>query len=328
MKSLLWGNAVGWSLLTMLIFSAGCSSHPAITHFAINNGADSTTSPTITLNNTCTGSPTHYMTSESSGFSGATWQTYSTSLSFTFPAGNGTRTVYFKVKNATGDSGVVSGTITLNEPSSGYVFDCMWPVGYPDGVAVDVADNVYVADNSCIQKFTADGTFLTKWSSIGKYDDSLSRPNDVAVDASDNIVYVVDAGCNRIRKFTADGTFITAWNSCAGGFGAYASAGYGTWDGQFQSPTGVAVDVVGNVYVADTDNHRIQKFTADGTFLTKWGSEWLGFDYNPIGGAVWGSEGSGNGQFNSPRGVAVDSVGNVYVADMYNHRIQKFRPEN
>jgi tripartite motif-containing protein 71 len=80
----------------------------------------------------------------------------------------------------------------------------------------------------------------------------------------------------------------------------------GSGDGQFIGPQWVAIDSSGNIYVADTYNHRIQKFNSDGAFLTK-----------------WGSEGSGDGQFNFPT-VAVDSSGNVYVADFGNHRIQKF----
>ena len=75
----------------------------------------------------------------------------------------------------------------------------------------------------------------------------------------------------------------------------------------FNAPLAIAIDGSGNVYVADTWNHRIQKFTRDGQFIVK-----------------WGSEGSGNGQFDRPSGIAVDSNGNVYVADRYNGRIQKF----
>jgi hypothetical protein len=81
----------------------------------------------------------------------------------------------------------------------------------------------------------------------------------------------------------------------------------GAGDGQFNEPSGVATDSVGNVYVADTANHRIQKFDDQGNFLLK-----------------WGVSGSGAGQFNAPKGVAVDSADNVYVVDSGNHRIQKF----
>jgi V8-like Glu-specific endopeptidase len=81
----------------------------------------------------------------------------------------------------------------------------------------------------------------------------------------------------------------------------------GTATGQFTNPDAVATDDDGNIYVTDTGNHRIQKFTSTGTFLT-----------------TWGTPGNATGQFSSPRGIATDSAGNVYVADTGNHRIQKF----
>ncbi len=82
---------------------------------------------------------------------------------------------------------------------------------------------------------------------------------------------------------------------------------YGTGDGQFWAPFDAAVDADGHVYVTDTGNHRVQKFTSDGTFIM-----------------TWGSFGAGDGQFSTPRGIAVDSSGNVYVADEGNNRIQIF----
>jgi len=129
----------------------------------------------------------------------------------------------------------------------------------------------------------------------------------------------------------------------------------GSGDGQFHYPNGVAVDTAGNVYVADTGNYRIQKFSPTGTIITKWGSFRSGVGqfnvphgiavdsignvyitdannhriqkFNSTGSFItkWGEgPGSGDGQFNVPYGVAVDTAGNVYVADSFNHRIQKF----
>ena len=84
-----------------------------------------------------------------------------------------------------------------------------------------------------------------------------------------------------------------------------------TTDGKLNNPNGVAVDSLGNVYVADSNNYRIQKFTSEGVFLAK-----------------WGSRGSGDGQFGGPRGIAVDGLRNVYVAEFLNiNRIQKFTSE-
>lgn len=82
----------------------------------------------------------------------------------------------------------------------------------------------------------------------------------------------------------------------------------GVDDGEFNSPTGVALDKDGNIYVGDTDNHSIQKFDKTGKFLARWG----------------GNPGAAEGEFYYPRGVAVGSEGEVYVADSGNNRIQKF----
>lgn len=81
-------------------------------------------------------------------------------------------------------------------------------------------------------------------------------------------------------------------------------------DGQFAEPRGVAVDANGFVYVVDSANARIQKFSPDGKFVAK-----------------WGKEGTEDGQFKTPGGIAVGPDGLIYVADTWNHRIQKFTAE-
>ncbi|MGA9941283.1 MAG: hypothetical protein WBP88_04695, partial [Nitrososphaeraceae archaeon] len=84
----------------------------------------------------------------------------------------------------------------------------------------------------------------------------------------------------------------------------------GSENGQFKYPSAVAIDSrSGNVYVADTENHRIQIFSPSGTYL-----------------GSWGEIGTQNGHFASPTGLDIDNAGNVYVADTANHRIQIFSP--
>jgi DNA-binding beta-propeller fold protein YncE len=146
--------------------------------------------------------------------------------------------------------------------------------------------------------------FVTKWGSSGSGDSQFANPYGIAVDSSGN-VYVVDAGNYRIQKFDSNGRFITQWGGPGSGNGQF---------GQFYVPAGIAVDSSGNVYVADAGNNRIQKFRPRAE--TKYGYEFV---------TKWGSVGLGDGQFYVPSGIAVDSSGNVYVADG-NCRIQKFRP--
>jgi DNA-binding beta-propeller fold protein YncE len=89
----------------------------------------------------------------------------------------------------------------------------------------------------------------------------------------------------------------------------WGSSGIG--DGQFERPRGIALDSSGNVYVADSNNNRIQKFDSNGKFITK-----------------WGSEGTGDGQFYGLRGIAIGSSGNVYAGDWGNNRVQVFSPSS
>jgi hypothetical protein len=87
---------------------------PTVTSFQIDNGAGTTSSQTVTLNNTATGSPRYYMASQSPSFAGAAWKPYSTAPSFTLSAAQGNKTVYFKVRNAAGASNVMNAGITLD----------------------------------------------------------------------------------------------------------------------------------------------------------------------------------------------------------------------
>ncbi|WP_394351410.1 YDG domain-containing protein, partial [Psychroflexus aurantiacus] len=185
----------------------------------------------------------------------------------------------------------------------------------PTGVAIDASGTVYVADqsNHRIRKITAAGEVSTlAGSGVAGFADGTGSsaqfrdPFGVAVDASGN-VYVGDRANLRIRKVTPAGVVSTLAGSGVSGFadGTGSSA-------QFRTPTGVAVDASGNVYVADANNHRIRKVTPAGVVSTLAGSGVSGF-----------ADGTGSSaQFRFPYGVAVDASGTVYVADASNHRIR------
>lgn len=124
----------------------------------------------------------------------------------------------------------------------------------------------------------------------------LDAPRGVAFNSDSGVLYIADTEHDRIVYQSASGTF-ASWGR------------NGSGNGEFNRPTGLAVDDSGNVYVADSQNHRIQKFSATGAFL-----------------AAWGSHGSGIGQFDMPVDVDVAQIGGqtmVYIADSNNHRVAR-----
>jgi sugar lactone lactonase YvrE len=185
----------------------------------------------------------------------------------------------------------------------------------PSGVAVDGSGNVYVADteNHRIRKITSEGvvSVLAGSGTAGSADGTgasaaFKSPSGVAVDSSGN-VYVADTENHRIRKITSEGVV----SVFAGSGTAGATDGTGA-SATFKSPSGVAVDGSGNVYVADTGNHLIRKITSGGVVSVFAGSTTAGYT-DATGTAA---------AFKSPSGVAVDGSGNVYVADTGNNRIR------
>jgi DNA-binding beta-propeller fold protein YncE/MFS family permease len=190
---------------------------------------------------------------------------------------------------------------------------------------------------------------------LGNVDYQMATPRDLAV-APDGTLYVVDGGNSRILHLDQDGNLLQAW-------GSFAASNYETNEmapeGTFNDPWGIAVGPDGSVYVADTWNNRIQKFTADGQFITMWGqfgaAESRYHFWGPRGVAVddqgrvyvtdtgnkrvvifdsegndlaaFGGAGMGVGEFDEPVGIAVDDQGRVYIADTWNMRIQVMIPD-
>jgi DNA-binding beta-propeller fold protein YncE len=133
----------------------------------------------------------------------------------------------------------------------------------------------------------------------------FSNPHNIAIDIWGNL-YVTDYDSHRIRKVTPSGVVTTL----AGGAPGDAD-GVGN-NARFNSPTGIAVDAAGNLYVADSGNHLIRRVTPWGAVSTLAGIGISGFE-----------DGFGNiAQFASPHGIALSAPGNLYVADYQNNRIR------
>lgn len=214
---------------------------------------------------------------------------------------------------------------------------------YPRGVAVDTLGYVYVADahNHRVQTFTRDGAYVGGWGSFGSGAGQLNEPSGIAIDSSGNI-YVADAQNHRVQVFTSLGSHI---QTITGNFdnpqgvalsnsylyvseygnnrvtildrNGYALIGnfgsFGSGNGEFFRPHGIAIDSAGYIYVADTNNHRVQKFTSHGIFVE-----------------AFGTYGTADGQFDAPRDIAIRDTGAsqlVYVSDWNNNRVQVWKKD-
>ncbi len=197
-------------------------------------------------------------------------------------------------------------------------------IGSPLSVAADASGNVYFTSLNCVFKIDTSGT-LTRIAGLSQagftgdggpatsahLDFVLGTPAGIAVDSAGNL-YIADPNNSRIRMISANGTITTVAGN--GQFGFSGDGGPAT-SAQLYSPTGVAVDASGNLYIADTNNQRIRKVSTNGTITTVAGTGQSGSagDGGPATSAL----------FRSPQGVAIDAAGNLYIADANNARVRK-----
>jgi hypothetical protein len=191
----------------------------------------------------------------------------------------------------------------------------------PNGVAVDGASNLYVADslNNCIRMVTPAGTITTLAGSINgysgitdgtNYDAGFNNPSGLCIDAATNI-YVADYDNSTVRKITPDAAHSNWFTTTIAGLAGvtnFVNATNGA-NARFDGPYAVAVDGATNLYVTDVTNKAVRKLTLNGT-------NW----------AVTNYPGAGGPAFISPRGIAVDSSTNVYVADSGSNLVYMIAP--
>ena len=221
----------------------------------------------------------------------------------------------------------------------------------PHAVTVGPDESLYCVDNGdhTVRKFTTDGKLLMTLGTPGTSappmsGDPFCKPAHLAVDPRNGDLYVADGYCNAsVHKYTPDGKYLFSWGES------------GTDAGQFNIVHNIAVDADGWVYVADRENHRVQIFDDKGRFETQWnnlsraacvtvvdngqrlvyvgeyhcgiGTNWMGTGLGPrvsvmdgdgnvlarVGEQTYGDE---SGRFYSPHGIAVDSRGDIYVAEV------------
>jgi len=158
-------------------------------------------------------------------------------------------------------------------------------------------DIIYISDsfNDCIRMYNEEGKFINKI--------NITKPSGIAVDRNKNL-YVASYAINdsSIYQYDKNGQFISKWGNTGNSYD----------NGQLKTPKGIVIHEnypSKSIFVVDSENNRIQKFTVDGKFLERWGT------------------GNDKGELNKPRGINLDTHGNVFVADSLNKRIQIFKQD-
>lgn len=252
------------------------------------------------------------------------------------------------------DSLISANTILMLDRETGKILNS-WGANFfimPHGLTVDKENNVWVTDVALHQifKFNHQGKLLMKLGvakTPGNDSMHFNLPTDVAV-GNDGSFYVSDGyGNSRIIKFSKEGKYIFEWGK------------KGNKPGEFNTPHGIDLDLQGNIYVADRDNNRIQKFDNNGNFLKEWkndtaiqlyslaidktdnnlfaidyltlndtlikGSDIIQFDSSLNFSNRFGRTGSYSASICRYHDIAIDSKSNIYVGDILGNTIQKFK---
>jgi sugar lactone lactonase YvrE len=237
-----------------------------------------------------------------------------------------------------GNINLFAGSVTNGLPTYGWTGDGGPANGaqlqLPVGIAVDGAGNLYIADsaNNAIRKVTTDGNINTiaglgptapgfSGDTAAATAANLDGPLDVAVDSSSN-VYIADTNNANVRKITSDGNINTIAGSTAIVSNAvtvmfgYSGDGGAATSAELAGPAGVAVDAAGDIYIATYADNRIRKVAATGGNISTFAGN-SGYGFAGDGGPALSS------QLSAPRGICLDSAGNLYLADRWNNRIRK-----
>ncbi|MES2837314.1 MAG: T9SS type A sorting domain-containing protein [Bacteroidota bacterium] len=176
----------------------------------------------------------------------------------------------------------------------------------PNAIVVDTLGNIYFTElkNNCVRKVNTSGIIST-------HNNTINNPSAICIDKNQNL-YVADYLNHQIKKIDVLGNITVVAGNGTIGFGG---DGLLAINAQLNYPEGVAADVLGNIYVSDTQNKRIRKVATDGVITTVAGNGNSGFSGD--GALAIGAE------LNTPRGITCDTLGNVYFADSNNNRIRK-----
>lgn len=301
------GAAIAGATSASYTIAAVTSNAAGTYSVVVSNSAGTATSNSATLAFASTASIFPHLTALAFDGAGRLYATDSTNDTIQRIAADGT--VYL-LAGSTGNAGSSNGrgaAALFNQPGG--------LVATNDGI-------LYVADtaNAVIRRIATDGsvtTFAGNSALRGNANGNgtaatFSAPTGIALDSSGNL-YVADATNHTIRKITSAGAVTTY----AGQPGTAGSANGSAASAKFNHPAAVAVDGAGNVYVADTNNNTIRKISAAGNVTTLAG----------VSGVSGAADGSGSDAlFNQPQGLAIDSAGNLHVADTGNSSVRRITP--